>query len=337
MLILKVIFVCLFGNRVSRYSGEIVVKELSCFCVLWTSAVALWALTSASASHVHLCLHPPPTAARALPELVRLTSVLSALNCQQRSCPVNVYWVTLICSAHFFLNVEPFQGRNPVVFSLWASSGWRNECLLNEWMTAVLLPQPISGSRKYTAHAPSTMSFPRGWWGQYFCSLYHAFRPALKSQSLRMWLCKASSFPELTPFVFVCFSVTPRGMQDLSSLTRDWTRAPCCGSTKSNRWTTKEVLPLVLTMPRPFLSPHSQANGDAWPLDNNSLLSEPHFSLILIWEGWVLFLHITSKILEVGWKERGESKKKDSSWNFLRDLLFFTKSVDGHCHLGLGS
>ena len=91
MLILKVIFVCLFGNRVSRYSGEIVVKELSCFCVLWTSAVALWALTSASALHVHLCLHPPPTAARALPELVRLTSVLSALNCQQRSCPVNVY------------------------------------------------------------------------------------------------------------------------------------------------------------------------------------------------------------------------------------------------------
>ena len=103
---------------------------------------------------------------------------------------------------------------------------------LKEWMTAVLLPQPISGSRKYTARALSTMSFPKGWWGRYFCRLYPAFRPALKSQSLCMWLCKVSNFPELTPFVLVCFSATPRDTQDLSSLTRDWTHAPCHGSMK---------------------------------------------------------------------------------------------------------
>ena len=76
-----------------------------------------------------------------------------------------------------------------------------------------------------------------------------------------------------------------------------------------NHWTTREVLHLVLTTKSPVLSPHSQANWDVWSLDNNSLLSEPHFSLILIWEDWVSCLHITSKNLEWAGK-RGESKKK---------------------------
>ena len=49
---------------------------------------------------------------------------------------------------------------------------------------------------------------------------------------------RLTSWPESLLFFFL---VALRGMQDLSSPTRDWTHAPCSGSAESCHWTTREV------------------------------------------------------------------------------------------------
>ena len=59
--------------------------------VFWTSATARWALTSFSALCEYLCVClPPHPAARGLPAIVLLPSVLPALNLPQRRCLVSV-------------------------------------------------------------------------------------------------------------------------------------------------------------------------------------------------------------------------------------------------------
>ena len=41
--------------------------------------------------------------------------------------------------------------------------------------------------------------------------------------------------------LFYVLVLWPRGMWDLSSLTRDWTRTPCIGRQSPNHWTAREV------------------------------------------------------------------------------------------------
>ena len=41
--------------------------------------------------------------------------------------------------------------------------------------------------------------------------------------------------------LFFSFLAVPRGMWDLSPLTRDRTHAPCIGSEQNNHWTAREV------------------------------------------------------------------------------------------------
>ena len=48
--------------------------------------------------------------------------------------------------------------------------------------------------------------------------------------------------------LFYVLVFSPRGMWDLSSLTRDWTHTPCVGRGSPNHWTTGEVPPLGVLM-----------------------------------------------------------------------------------------
>ena len=48
-------------------------------------------------------------------------------------------------------------------------------------------------------------------------------------------------------WVFCCCCCWPWGMQDLSSLTRDWSCTPCIGRQSLNHWTAKEV-PIALCL-----------------------------------------------------------------------------------------
>ena len=50
-----------------------------------------------------------------------------------------------------------------------------------------------------------------------------------------MWELMLAFFKEIGIFIFlfIYYLATPCGMQDLSSLTRDWTQKPCIESTES--------------------------------------------------------------------------------------------------------
>ena len=49
-------------------------------------------------------------------------------------------------------------------------------------------------------------------------------------------------------FCFIALVFWPRGMWDLSFLTRDWTCTPCSGRWSLNHWTIREVLSLVIIL-----------------------------------------------------------------------------------------
>ena len=57
-----------------------------------------------------------------------------------------------------------------------------------------------------------------------------------------MWAVILNIFIE---FVTICFGFLPRGMWDLSSLTRDQTSTPCNGRQNLNHWIIREVPQIV--------------------------------------------------------------------------------------------
>ena len=79
-------------------------------------------------------------------------------------------------------------------------------------------------------------------------------------------------FLKCWPFIYLLLAV-PHGLQDLCSLTRDRTHAPCSGTVESNHWTTREV-PKVYTFEH-CLKFLNQAKARKGQTINNLTITDP--------------------------------------------------------------
>ena len=123
---------------------------------------------------------------------------------------------------HTFVIQNMTSGPEPWMSSL---SGWKGGIhLVLEWSAG--LGRPASW-----AIMGAQVSYHQGRWN---CGIVFGLCPFLLFHSCSLWIFSPWS-GQLRPWTFFFFFlVSPRGMQDLSSLTRDWTCAPCSGSVASS-------------------------------------------------------------------------------------------------------